>query len=158
MTEIPDLPRNVDFSNTAQSGYGTNASSSQSAKAIPAYRANLPSTIEGLEQERQDLTLERESKNRGANTLLVLGMCCGAAAFILPLNSCSSQLGGPATLVNALNAFVVTLVGCVLVGVVFGSIAASLRSRVKFIDSRLRAIESEKQQISQRQAKGESGE
>jgi hypothetical protein len=124
--------------------------------AVPAYRAGIPTTVSGIEEETRALTLERANKNRGANIMMVLGMCSGAAAFVLPAVSFTAQLGGPETLVNALSNFQATLIGCVALGVVLGVVSASLRSRVRFIDSRLRALGSEQQRLAANQAKGES--
>lgn len=138
MADIPNPPRFVDLNDHDQK---------QIPDAVPGYRAALPQTTQSIEQERQDLTLERQNKNRGANVLMVLGMCCGAAAFVLPLNSCSSQLGGPSSLTAAMNAFVGTLIACVVLGVILGSIAGSMRARVRFIDSRLRALDSEESRL-----------
>lgn len=138
MHEVPNPPRFVDLNDYDEQ---------RKADSVPGYRAALPKNSEAFEQERQDLSLERENKNRGANVLMVLGMCCGAAAFVLPLNSCSAQLGGPSSLNAAMNAFVGTLIACVALGVIFGSIAASMRARVRFIDSRLRALDAEEQRL-----------
>ncbi len=147
MSEIPEPPRIV---------HSVNPLDGQNSSVVPAYRADLPTTIEGVEQERLLLRSEREKKNRGANTLLVLGMCSGAAACILPLNSCSAQLGGPSTLVNALNTFVAVLISCVLLGLLLGAISASLRSRVRFIDSRLRALDLEQRRLYEQRETGDS--
>lgn len=138
MADIPNPPRFVD-----QNDYDEQ----RKADSVPGYRAALPKNIEAFEQERQDLTLERENKNRGANVLMVLGLCSGAAAFVLPLNSCSAQLGGPSSLNAAMNAFVGTLIACVVLGLILGSIAGSMRARVRFIDSRLRALDSEESRL-----------
>jgi hypothetical protein len=146
MTEIPEPPRMVDSKDSA---------AAPNRGTVPAYRAGLPATMSGIEEEIRALKLERANKNRGANAMMVLGMCSGAAAFVLPAVSFTSQLAGPETLVNAVSNFQATLIGCVAVGVVLGLVSASLRSRVRFIDSRLRALDSEQQRLAANQAKGE---
>lgn len=125
--------------------------SQEAGSSVPAYRANLPSNLGDLADERESLIDERARTNSLANVFMVSGLLVGFGSFVLPVINVAANLGGPASLVGALNSFVGIVVTCIVGGVLLGVFAASIRSRVRQIDSRVRALDAHAKVLSSRQ-------
>jgi hypothetical protein len=129
MTDMPELPKP-----------GFDSAGDVVSPGVPSYRANLPTNLGDLADERETLTSEAAATERIANVFMTLGLISGFGSFLFPIFTAMANLGGSPSITGAVNSFVGTIVICVLFGIVFGAIAASIRSRAKSQRSRIRAL------------------
>jgi hypothetical protein len=126
----------------------TSSHNSDDITPQPAYLANpqaylgkLPNTIETLQAERDGLVLYEASQTTKANSFLIAGLSSGVLAFVVPLGSCTSVLGSRLeNLDDAFNTFVFSLIFFVVLGVVFGIVAASFRTKARALRNRIAAL------------------
>lgn len=126
----------------------TSSHNSDDITPQPAYLANpqaylgkLPNTIETLQAERDGLVLYEASQTTKANSFLIAGLSSGVLAFVVPLGSCTSVLGSRLeNLDDAFNTFVFSLIFFVVLGVVFGIVAASFRTKARALRNRISAL------------------
>lgn len=106
-----------------------------------AYLGKLPNTIEALHSERDGLVLYEASQTTKANSFLIAGLSSGVLAFVVPLGSCTSVLGSRLeNLDDAFNTFVFSLIFFVVLGVVFGIVAASFRTKARALRNRIATL------------------
>ena len=126
----------------------TSSHNSDDRTPQPAYLANpqaylgkLPNTIETLQAERDGLVLYEASQTTKANSFLIAGLSSGVLAFVVPLGSCTSVLGSRLeNLDDAFNTFVFSLIFFVVLGIVFGIVAASFRTKARALRNRIAAL------------------
>lgn len=126
----------------------TSNQNSDDRKPQPAYLANpqaylakLPNTIEAVQAERDGLVLYEASQTTKANSFLIAGLSSGVLAFVVPLGSCTSVLGSRLeNLDDAFNTFVSSLIFFVVLGVIFGIVAASFRTKARALRNRIATL------------------
>ena len=121
---------------------------SSERKPQPAYLANpqayldkLPNTIEGVQSERAALAIQEASQTTRANGFWIAGWSSGVLAFVVPLGSCTSALSGRLeNLDDAFSTFVSSLIYFVVLGVIFGVVAASFRTKARALRKRIATL------------------
>ncbi|MEY4349868.1 MAG: hypothetical protein RL719_1165 [Actinomycetota bacterium] len=97
-------------------------------------------TAEAVEQQIQLSTLHQKTMNTWANVCLGIGIFSGVCGFVLPLQACSAAASGYNGLSAGITAFFTVLLTCIGVGVAFGVVAATLRSRSRAAGNRLHEL------------------
>jgi hypothetical protein len=97
-------------------------------------------TAEAVEQQIQLSTLHQKTMNTWANVCLGIGIFSGVCGFVLPLQACSAAASGYNGLSAGITAFFTVLLTCIGVGVAFGVVAATLRSRARAAGNRLHEL------------------
>jgi hypothetical protein len=97
-------------------------------------------TTEAVEQQIQLSTLHQKTMNTWANVCLGIGIFSGVCGFVLPLQACSAAASGYNGLSAGITAFFTVLLTCIGVGVAFGVVAATLRSRARAAGNRLHEL------------------
>ena len=98
-------------------------------------------TAESVEQQVQISTTKQRLMTTWANVCLGLGIFSGICAFVLPMQACSDAgTTGINGLADGLTAFIAVLLTCIGVGVTFGIIAATLRSRARAAENRIHEL------------------
>ncbi len=106
-----------------------------------AYLAKLPNTIEAVQAERSTLVIQEASQTTKANSFLIAGLSSGVLAFVVPLGSCTSVLGSRLeNLDDAFNTFVYSLIFFVVLGVIFGIVAASFRTKARALRKQIATL------------------
>jgi predicted cation transporter len=106
-----------------------------------AYLAKLPNTIEAVQAERATLLIQEASQTTKANSFLIAGLSSGVLAFVVPLGSCTSVLGSRLeNLDDAFNTFVSSLIFFVVLGVIFGIVAASFRTKARALRKQIATL------------------
>ena len=106
-----------------------------------AYLAKLPNTIEAVQAERATLLIQEASQSTKANSFLIAGLSSGVLAFVVPLGSCTSVLGSRIeNLDDAFNTFVSSLIFFVVLGVIFGIVAASFRTKARALRKQIATL------------------
>ncbi len=106
-----------------------------------AYLAKLPNTIEAVQAERPTLVIQEASQTTKANSFLIAGLSSGVLAFVVPLGSCTSVLGSRLeNLDDAFNTFVYSLIFFVVLGVIFGIVAASIRTKARALRKQIATL------------------
>ncbi len=126
----------------------TSNQNSDDRKPQPAYLANpqayiakLPNTIEAVQAERATLLIQEASQTTKANSFLIAGLSSGVLAFVVPLGSCTSVLGSRLeNLDDAFNTFVSSLIFFVVLGVIFGIVAASFRTKARALRKQIATL------------------
>jgi hypothetical protein len=144
MTDMPELPQP-----------GFDAAGVVVTPGVPSYRANLPTNLGDLADERETLTSEAAATEGIANVFMTLGLISGFGSFLFPIFTAMANFGGSPSITGAVNSFVGTIFFCVLFGIVFGAIAASIRSRAKAQRSRIRAL-NEHERVLKKQSESEA--
>jgi hypothetical protein len=102
-------------------------------------------TAEAVEEQVQLSTTKQRLMTTWANVCLGLGIFAGICGFVLPLQACSAAASADASssfhgLGAGISAFFTVLLTCIGVGVAFGVVAATLRSRARAAGNRLHEL------------------
>ena len=98
-------------------------------------------TIEQIDQQTALATATQKNMTLGANICLGIGIFAGICGFILPLAACSNAASdGYNSIGSSITAFFTTLFWCIGLGVAFGIVAATMRSRARAASNRLHEL------------------